>query len=143
MGQPDPDTIKCLICGRALKFLPPHLRRAHGLSADEYRVQYDLPAGLPLAGESYREVHRRKMARMHAAGALTYDHLPRAVEASRSATDRPKRGASRIKQIATISATKPWEVRQLPPGAKRADGRDADRAREYQRKRRANKPRCK
>lgn len=48
------------------------------------------------------------MRRMLADGRITLDHLPETVEAARAAT-------------------------RLPAGAKRADGRDADHAREYQR----------
>lgn len=118
---------------QVVSFLPPHLRRAHGISADEYRREFGLAAGTPLASESYRAMQRDKLNRMIADGTLTYEHLPQAVEAAKSATDRPKRGAALDKQREVMAATKPWQAHRLPPGAKRADGRDADHAREYQR----------
>lgn len=121
------------MCGKEFDFLPPHLRRTHGISADDYREAYDIPAGAPLASDAYRQAHADKIRRMQADGRITYEHLPDAVAKSRDAKDRPKRGAVREKQRATINAAKPWAKTQLPPGAKRADGRDADKAREYQR----------
>lgn len=133
--------IKCFICGREFNFLPSHLRRAHGVTAQQYREAYDIPQGEPLASGEYRAAHAEKMRRMQADGRITYDHLPDAVEKSRLAPDRPKRGAALEKQRALVAAVQPWKKSQLAPGSKRADGRDADRAREYQRKyRRKNEP---
>lgn len=131
--------IRCLICGREFAFLPTHLRRAHAVSAEAYREAYDIAAGEPLASEEYRLAHAEKMRRMQADGRITYDHLPDAVEQARTHLDRPKRGNAREIQRASIAATQPWQAHQLPPGAKRADGRDADRAREYQREYRKRK----
>lgn len=131
--------IKCLICGRGFDFLPTHLRLAHGTHAAEYREVYDIAAHEPLASADYREQHRQKMAAMIADGTLTHDHLPHAVEQSRLALSRPKRGAALQKQREVIERTRPWQVSALPPGAKRADGRDADKAREYQREYRRRK----
>ncbi len=135
--------ILCRICGRGFRFLPTHLRKAHEMTAAEYREMFDLPAGEPLASESYRAAHVEKMRRMQVDGRITYDHLPEAVAAARDA-DRPaKRGADRDAHAERMQVVRPWEVNQLPPGAKRADGRDADRAREYQRayRQKRSKPR--
>lgn len=74
-----------------------------------------------------------------ATGDLTYEHLPRAVEASRAATVRPKRGATIEKQREVLARTQPWKTNQLPHGSRRARGEDADRAREYQRAFRAQR----
>ena len=125
--------VKCLICGREFSFLPSHLRKTHGVTTQQYREDYNIPQGEPLASAEYRAAHAEKIRRMQADGRIGYDHLPYAVEKSRSAVDRPKRGASLQKQRDVNEAVRPWEKTQLPPGAKRADGRDADRAREYQR----------
>lgn len=130
---------KCLVCGRGFDFLPTHLRKAHGITADAYREAYDIPQGEPLASEAYRAAQAEKMRRMQADGTITYDHLGDAVEKSRSAKVRPKRGAALERQRGVLSAARPWEKTQLAPGAKRADGRDADRAREYQREYRKRK----
>ncbi len=40
---------------------------------------------------------------------------------------------------AMMTELRPGDAHKLPPGAKRADGRDADKAREAQRRRRAAK----
>src|SRR5690606_817191 len=127
------DTVKCLICGRSFVYLQPHLRFAHGISDREYREAYSIPSGEPLAGEAYRQMHAEKLRRLQEEGRITYDHLPRATEASRHAPKRCKTPQDAEAQANRIRQVKPWAKRQLPPGAKRADGRDADRAREYQR----------
>lgn len=133
-------TIKCLICGRDFEFLPTHLRLAHGTDSNQYREAHDIAAGEPLASETYRERHREKMTAMIADGTLTYDHLPQAVEQSRLNPSRPKRGAAKEKQREVNDRVRPWLKNKLPAGAKRADGRDADRAREYQRQYRSRHP---
>jgi hypothetical protein len=125
--------IICLICGREFAFLPPHLTRAHGASVDDYRTEYQIPAGQPLCSSDYSAAHAAKMRRMQAAGDLTYDHLPAAVDAARHA-GRGQRTGDDLQAQADRARAIPRQ--QLPPGAKRADGRDADRAREYQRRRR-------
>ncbi|WP_145984769.1 MULTISPECIES: MucR family transcriptional regulator [Methylobacterium] len=98
----------CRICGRGFRFLPPHLRHAHQISTADYRRQYGIQASERLADDSYREMSAERMRLMLADGRVTLDHLPKAVEAACAVT-------------------------RLPPGAKRADGRNADHAREYQR----------
>lgn len=131
--------ITCLICLKEFKFLPTHLRKAHGVSVAEYREAYNIAQGEPLASDDYRRAHAEKMRRMQSDGRINYEHLGDAVEASRGAKNRPKRGAARKKQIEVICNSRPWEYSQLPPGAKRADGQDADRARIYQREYRRKK----
>lgn len=125
--------IKCLICGREFSFLPTHLRKTHRVSVADYREAFDIAEGEPLASEEYRLAHREKIRRMQVDGRMNYEHLPIASEKSRQAKIRPKRGAALERQRETIAASKPWTATQLPPGVRRSDGRDADRAREYQR----------
>lgn len=55
------DKIVCMICGKAMKTLARHLKAAHGLTAAEYRKQYDIPRTQPLAARAYSET-RRQMA---------------------------------------------------------------------------------
>ena len=131
--------IACLSCGKSFVFLPPHLAKAHGVTADEYRSAYGLPAGTPLCSPEYSEQHAVKMRRMQATGALTYTHLPEAVEAARESGRGQRTADDLAAQSRRARATQPWNVAQLKPGAKRADGRDADRAREYQREYRRRK----
>lgn len=134
--------ISCLVCGRLFKFLPTHLRLAHEVTVDAYREAFDIPAGLPLAGDDYRAAHAEKIRRMQAAGTLTYEHLRDATELARSAGRGRRSNAELAQQSERIRSTAPWVEKTLPPGSKRSDGRDADRAREYQReyrRRRADK----
>lgn len=130
------DTIECLECGKQFQFLGRHLPRMHGIDCDEYRELWGLPAMTPLAGQAYRQAHRDKIHRLQASGALTYDHL---LDATKKAAGKGggKIGIAKIEHAALIAQLRPGDAHLLPPGAKRADGRDADRAREYQQRQRA------
>jgi predicted transcriptional regulator len=55
------DKIYCMICGKGFKTLSRHLKTAHGMSAAEYRKQFDIPRTQPLAAKNYSE-SRRQMA---------------------------------------------------------------------------------
>ena len=55
------DKIICMICGKAMKTLARHLKSAHGMTAAEYRKQFDIPRTQPLAARAYSE-SRRQMA---------------------------------------------------------------------------------
>ena len=43
-----PDSITCLECGAVQKTLKRHLGNAHGLSPEQYRVKWKLPADYPM-----------------------------------------------------------------------------------------------
>ncbi|PWE49473.1 MucR family transcriptional regulator [Thioclava sp. NG1] len=47
------DKVFCLCCGRGFKMLKRHLGSEHGLSEDEYRALFSLPADMPLVAPSY------------------------------------------------------------------------------------------
>lgn len=49
------DKVYCLCCGKGFKMLKRHLGAEHGLSEDEYRSLFDLPADMPLVAPSYSE----------------------------------------------------------------------------------------
>jgi hypothetical protein len=121
--------IECRECGRLFSFLPTHLRRAHGMDAATYRARWEIPSGVPLASDDYREAHREKLRIMAETGVLRRD--PAAASETAREAGRGERVKSDLAQQAERARAIPHE--QLPPGAKRADGRDADRAREYQR----------
>jgi hypothetical protein len=130
------DKIKCLECGQLFSFLPNHLRRKHNLTADEYREKYNLPTTTPLAGLEYRAKHRAKFQNLVDTGRMTFNHLADAVEKARNAGRGTRRDFD-LKEQADIAKAIPHE--QLPPGSKLADGKDADRRREYQREYRRKK----
>lgn len=52
------DKIVCIECGEAYKFLTHTHLKSHGLSSDEYRQKWGIPAKQPLAGRSVSQ--RRK-----------------------------------------------------------------------------------
>ena len=49
------DRVFCLCCGKGFKMLKRHLGSEHGLTEDDYRAQFGLPADLPLVAPSYSE----------------------------------------------------------------------------------------
>lgn len=130
------EKIECLNCGKRFSFLPVHINRVHQLTASEYRALHNLPAGTPLAGLSYRAKHSEKIRKMILENILTHDHLPTAVNNAIGA-ERAKRKNYDLENQALLAKKIPRP--ELPAGAKRADGRDADKAREYQREYRAKR----
>ena len=57
-----PDYLTCLECGRKQRTLKRHLMTAHGLTPEQYRADYGLPASYPMAAPNYAEM-RRDMAK--------------------------------------------------------------------------------
>lgn len=57
-----PDHIVCLDCGVRGKMLKRHIMTAHGLTPDEYRARYGLPADYPMTAPGYSE-RRRVLAK--------------------------------------------------------------------------------
>ena len=57
-----PDYIVCLEDGKRFKMLKGHLRAAYGLSPDEYRRKWGLPADYPMVAPNYRD-KRARMAK--------------------------------------------------------------------------------
>jgi predicted transcriptional regulator len=57
-----PDYIVCMECGRKQKTLKRHLQTAHGMTPDEYRKDYGLPADYPLIAANYSD-RRRELAK--------------------------------------------------------------------------------
>ena len=117
-------------------FLPPHLSRAHQLSATDYRQRHQIPASVPLAGARYVANARARLQRAHADGTI-HNNPQRASEAARGAGRGVLTLADREKQAAIARRIGPKPV-LTALGATRADGRNAERAREYQRRYRAD-----
>lgn len=57
-----PDYVVCLEDGKRFKMLKGHLRAAYGLSPDEYRRKWGLPADYPMVAPNYRS-KRARMAK--------------------------------------------------------------------------------
>ena len=128
------DRIECLECGRRYAFLPSHLARAHDLDAVQYRERWGLPAGTPLAGRAYREQRSASVRAAIARG----DFVPAHDAASNAARGRPRGRRVDWERRDQAERMRQHSPRQrLPDGHVRADGRNTDRARAYQRARRA------
>ena len=56
------DYIVCLECGGKFKSLRRHLQSRHGLTPEEYRQRWNLPADYPMVAKNYREA-RSKLAK--------------------------------------------------------------------------------
>lgn len=57
-----PDYIICLEDGKRFKMLKRHLRTSYGMSPDEYRARWGLPATYPMTAPNYSE-RRRGLAK--------------------------------------------------------------------------------
>jgi predicted transcriptional regulator len=57
-----PDYIVCLEDGKKLKLLKQYLRRAYGMTPDQYRAKWGLPASYPVVAPHYAE-HRSALAK--------------------------------------------------------------------------------
>ena len=57
-----PDYIVCLEDGKKLKMLKRHLKTAYGMSPEEYRERWGLPADYPMVAPNYAE-QRSKLAK--------------------------------------------------------------------------------
>jgi predicted transcriptional regulator len=53
-----PDYIICLEDGKKLKMLKRHINTAYGLSPDQYRAKWGLPADYPMVAPNYAEQRR-------------------------------------------------------------------------------------
>jgi predicted transcriptional regulator len=53
------DHLVCLEDGTSVKMLKKHLRIAHGLSPEEYRIKWGLPPNYPLVAPAYAETRSR------------------------------------------------------------------------------------
>ena len=57
-----PDYLVCMECGARQKTLKRHLAVAHGMTPDQYRADYGLPASYPMTAPNYSE-QRRALAK--------------------------------------------------------------------------------
>jgi len=57
-----PDHIVCLACGAKMKMLKRHISTDHGLTPDQYRARFNLPADYPLVAPDYAQT-RRELAK--------------------------------------------------------------------------------
>lgn len=132
------DKIECLECGKFFSFLPNHIIKIHRMSVSVYRDKFNIPAMAPLAGVLYRQKHREKLQRIVDEGKINYSHLSTATKLAIGSERTQRRDFDLVEQSERASNI---EHDTLPAGAKRADGKDAVKTREYQRSHRAMKKR--
>ncbi len=63
-----PDYIVCLEDGKKLKMLKRHLMTAYGLTPDDYRTKWGLPADYPMVAPNYAEARRQLASQLASAG---------------------------------------------------------------------------
>ena len=71
-----PDYIVCLEDGKNLKMLKRHLRAAYGMSPDEYRLKWGLPADYPMVAPNYAK-QRSAFAKKIGLGRKKGEKMPR------------------------------------------------------------------
>ena len=57
-----PDYVICLEDGKKLKMLKRHLKTAYGMTPEEYRIRWNLPADYPMVAPNYAK-HRSGLAK--------------------------------------------------------------------------------
>ncbi len=72
----NPDHIVCLEDGKKLKMLKRHLRAAYGMSPDEYRSKWGLPADYPMVAPNYA-LQRSAFAKQIGLGRKKGEKVPR------------------------------------------------------------------
>ncbi|HID3974807.1 TPA: MucR family transcriptional regulator [Enterobacter cloacae] len=71
------EKVVCRECGREFIFLAPHLRVAHGMTANEYRERWGIPKSVALASAEHSQNCRESISRRIRRGELVpADSLP-------------------------------------------------------------------
>jgi len=105
-----PDYIICLEDGRKLKTLKRHLRSTYGLSPEQYREKWNLPAEYPMVAPNYAE-HRSKLAKQLGLG--------RKPNADEDIEDEPE--AARSVARPSAPAVAPAAMPEIPHTRRRAE----------------------
>jgi predicted transcriptional regulator len=90
-----PDYIVCMECGKKQKTLRRHLQTAHGMTPEQYRQDYGLPATYPMTAPSYSE-RRREMAKSIGLGRKKVA----ASKAAKPSRRKPRQQSTKAKGVA-------------------------------------------
>lgn len=105
------DKVQCHVCGRWYRFLATHVRRAHQVSADEYREAFELAAGHGLVSPGFAA-----RLRDHALRVLR-PYYERAAELARSLTHEQRSEALRGRRLRLESRLGPrWRAGRQASG---------------------------
>ena len=88
------DFLVCMECGARQTTLKRHLATAHGLTPDQYRADYGLPASYPMVSPNYSE-QRRALAKSIGLGRK--GGRRKTGGAAKAAADSPRRAGTRRK----------------------------------------------
>ncbi|AZI35210.1 transcriptional regulator [Caenibius tardaugens NBRC 16725] len=96
-----PDHVACLECGRKMKMLKRHLGAEHGLTSEEYRARWGLPADHALVAPNYA-AQRGAIAKQNGLGRIPTGR-------GNDATGRKAGRASAAKNNSSAGAVKPTQ----------------------------------
>lgn len=97
------ERIVCRECGRAFIFLAPHLRVAHGMTANEYRARWDIPKHVALASAEHSQNCRESIiSRVRRGELVPGDSLPVKAVSPRIRREALRRMKSRNKTGETV-----------------------------------------
>lgn len=85
-----PDYIICLEDGKKLKILKRHLMTSYGLTPDEYREKWNLPADYPMVAPNYA-AFRKALAHQNGLGQKTTRRAGKAAKSAASTVKSPRR----------------------------------------------------
>lgn len=85
------DAIVCLECGKRQKMLKRHLHTAHGLSVEDYRSKWSLPADYPMVAPDYA-ARRSQLAIDHGLGRKKSDEVEAVSEETKTEAPTSRRG---------------------------------------------------
>lgn len=112
-----PDAITCLACGRRFKAIKRHLAAEHGLTPEEYRARWGLPADYPLVAPDYADT-RSNLAKQAGLGRKRTSNAGTTAPVPVPATD-PMPEAEATPDPAPGVATPPDEEATPPPPKRR------------------------
>ena len=115
-----------------MQFLGTHIARVHGMTAKQYREEFDLPASTPLASASFCEQARRRIVERIALGDMTYEHLPKASEAAQDAGRGYIASEIRSQRSGTAKRVRPGDTHSVPDTPRSVKRREAQRRRRSQ-----------
>jgi predicted transcriptional regulator len=122
-----PDYVICIECGYKGKMLKKHLQSKHGLSADQYKVRWNLPSDHPTTAPNYSE-HRSKLAKSFGLGRAPKQ--PAALPAARSSATKPVKPARR-RTVSTATRTqktaKKATAKKATPASRKPSSRRASK----------------
>lgn len=107
-----PDYIICLEDGKKLKMLKRHLNVAFGMTPDQYRAKWGLPADYPMVAPNYAET-RRELAKKIGLGTKR----TRTPNAEASSDASPKKATSTAKKATGKKRGRPAGSKNKPKAA--------------------------